>query len=273
MHDASNEPTTQTDLPVENTEKSKRHRFRLRKRYILLVPLIALVLVVLVLGYFGFVPGVSSIMGANKPRDLGVRYTEADYQNYFSKTGGNLKDFAWAPNNPETPGKKTVFADPKTAKDLSIKQEEVTAVVNMIDWSWMPINNAQIKFSNGDVVEVSGNLQVDNIVNFSRFIGGIGYSEADINKAVDWANKLLDNPAVYIRAKTSVSKDVVSLELQEVSVGRFNAPLNIADKVFRTGSTNAIAKTPNFSAENVTFNDGTMTFSGTYPQTVYVKHD
>jgi len=37
-----------------------------------------IVVAVLVLGYFGFVPGVSDLMGTNKPRNLGVSYSEVN---------------------------------------------------------------------------------------------------------------------------------------------------------------------------------------------------
>ena len=37
------------------------------------------IIAVLVFGYLGFVPGVSNLFGSNKPKDLGVIYTAADY--------------------------------------------------------------------------------------------------------------------------------------------------------------------------------------------------
>src|SRR5688572_397367 len=50
---------------------------RVLKRIILIVA-IPLGLIILVLGYLGFVPGVSAMFGSDKPVDLGVTPTDAD---------------------------------------------------------------------------------------------------------------------------------------------------------------------------------------------------
>lgn len=47
--------------------------------------------IVLVLGYFGFVPGVSNLLGSNKPRDLEVRTTAAEYDSYIKKAGTEMQ--------------------------------------------------------------------------------------------------------------------------------------------------------------------------------------
>ena len=45
------------------------------------------IIAVLVLGYLGFVPGVSNIFGSNKPKDMGVTYTTADYASAHARNG------------------------------------------------------------------------------------------------------------------------------------------------------------------------------------------
>ena len=47
--------------------------------------LTVVVVLVLVAGYFGFVPGISNIFGSNKPRDLGVTATLANYSSVTAK--------------------------------------------------------------------------------------------------------------------------------------------------------------------------------------------
>ncbi|MEK7874346.1 MAG: hypothetical protein AAB502_10895, partial [Chloroflexota bacterium] len=54
---------------------------------LLIAVAVLVVVAVLAGGYFGFVPSVSSIFGSNRPRDLGVRYTQADLQSLRGKTG------------------------------------------------------------------------------------------------------------------------------------------------------------------------------------------
>lgn len=63
------------------------------KKLILLVACAVLVLVlvpVTALAYIGSVPGLTEVMGANKPADLGVRYTSADLNSLVSGSSPNL---------------------------------------------------------------------------------------------------------------------------------------------------------------------------------------
>jgi hypothetical protein len=53
-------------------------------------------IVVIALGYLGFMPGVSNIFGSNKPKDLGVTFSAADYQSARAKMGTIISDL---PNN------------------------------------------------------------------------------------------------------------------------------------------------------------------------------
>ena len=51
-------------------------------------------LIILVAGYLGFVPGLSSILGASSPKDLGIRPTAADYAAASAKLGRTLTPMA-----------------------------------------------------------------------------------------------------------------------------------------------------------------------------------
>jgi hypothetical protein len=233
--------------------------------------LIFIVIPVFVLGYLGFVPGLSSLMGATKARDLGVRYTEADFISYQTKTGRQFLDFANAPDNPLKPGKKTIFADSKP-QDTFTTQEEITAAINLVGWSWMPLTNAQVRFGDG-TVEVSGNLNMDQISNFVNFIGGVGYNQSDVDKALSWGKRLAGNPPIYIKAAASVTNNVLDMNIEQVKIGRFNAPRDTASKVLNTGTVNALDNTYGLNTESATFSNGQLHFVGTSPSTIYVKHN
>ena len=233
--------------------------------------LVFVVIPVLILGYLGFIPGLSSLMGATKPRDLGVRYSEADYLSYQTKTGGQFLDFANAPVNPLKPGKKTVFADPKYM-DVALTQEEITATINMAGWSWMPATNVQVRLGDG-TVEISGNLNMDQITNFVNFVGGVGYDQSSIDKALSWGKRLMNNPPVYVKAATSVKDNVLSMQIQSVQVGRFSAPMDIASTVFNTATENSLNNTYGLNIKSATFGEGQLNFVGYSPTTIYVKKD
>jgi len=253
---------------VSSGRKPRRsHKLRTTLFVLLILGLIG----VLIAGWFGMVPGVSTMLGATKARDLGVRYTAADLANYQQKTNIQFANFATAPQNPNKPGKKTIFADPKTVDTMVISQAELTAAVNSLNWRSMPLANVQIRAGNG-TVEVSGNLKPENVSSFIHFIGGVGYSQSAIDKATSWAQKLVNRAPVYVKAEVSATNDQLSFKLVDAKVGRLNIPQDIASNVLRTGLTNAILNADNYAIKNASFSNGQLNFSGTYPTTVYVAH-
>lgn len=260
-----------TQTPPKKDLKAKDQRRKHPFRTLLVVLLVCALVILLVAGWFGAVPGISRLMGATKAQDLGVRYTAADMQSYTNKTGIQFADFASAPPNPNRPGKKLIFGDPKTVDSLSLTQSEITAAVNNLDWKSMPLSNVQVKFGDG-TVEVSGNLNTANIASFVHFIGGVGYSDSKVDTAVRWAQRFLNNAPVYVNASISATNDQLSFQLHDAKVGRLAIPQNIASDVLRTGLTNAIVNADNYEIKSASFSPGTFTFSGTYPSTVYVAH-
>lgn len=269
QQDRSNTNTqeAQTEDIKAASPKKKHHPLRTLALFVA----IFLGVAVLVAGWFGAVPGVSYLLGATKAQDLGVRYSTADMKSYEDKTGIQFADFATAPQNPNRPGKKLIFGDPKTVDGLVLTQSEITAAVNGLDWKSMPLSNVQVKFGDGSV-EVSGNLNADKVASFIQFIGGVGYSQSNVNKAVGWAQRLLNNAPVYVNASVSATNDQLAFTLHEAKVGRVAIPQDIAANVLRTGLTNAINNADNYEIKAASFSAGSFVFSGTYPTTVYVAH-
>jgi len=259
---------SEESMPIaEKTKSKRRHPWRTFG----IVILVLLLAGVLAAGWFGMVPGVSSVLGANKARDLGVKYSAADLTSYQEKTGIRFADYATAPENPNKPGKKVIFADPRRVDGMAISQEELTAAVNSLNWRTMPLKNVQIRANDG-AVEVSGNLDAKNIAGFIKFIGGVGYSQQDVDKAASWAMRLVNNAPVYVNASVGAENDQLSFTLHEAKVGRLNIPQPIAEKVLRVGLTNAITNADNYEIKSASFSNGHLNFSGTYPTTVYVAH-
>jgi len=224
-----------------------------------------------VAAWFGFVPGLSNVLGARTARDLGVVWTEADLASYKAKTGTTFLDFANAPVNPENPAKKTIFTDPKTVSNLTLTQEEITAAINSLNWELLPVKNVQVRLTNG-TVEISGNLKLDRAADFARFIGGVGYSESDVQKAADWGLRFANGAAFYGKGQASVTNNTLNFSLQDIQIGRFTVPSDTASKVIYTGGSNGIHNTKYLDVSSAVPGDGTLQFSGTYPTTIYVKH-
>lgn len=254
-----------------NESSPNKHRNRHTGLWISLIVLAIIMLIpVLIAGWFGFVPGLSSLLGAKQAKDLGVTYTQADYTSYLEKTASEFRPLSEAPNDPNNPGKKVVFDNPKTADNITLTQEELTAAINESNWLWMPLRNTQVRISGG-TVEVSGNLNLDHLDEFIGFIGGIDYSREDIENAISWGKRLANNAPVYIKSDVSVKDRHLNMVITEAKIGRFTAPIDIAGQAISAGTTNTLVNTPNFEVVTAAFQDGTLTFSGTYPSTVYVK--
>lgn len=267
----SSDTAAEKELATPTVAEKKKQKRRHPLRVFGIIFLAVVILAIGVAGWFGAVPGVSTLLGANKARDLGVRYSAADFASYQEKTAIRFADFANAPANPDKPGKKLIFGDPRTTEGLSMTQEELTAAVNSLDWKTMPLDNVQIRAGNG-TVEVSGNLQAENIKGFIKFIGGVGYSQSNVDTAAAWAARLVNNAPVYVNASVSAENDQLSFTLHEAKVGRLAIPQDIAANVLRTGLTNAINNAGNYEIKSASFSSGQMNFSGTYPTTVYVAH-
>jgi nitrate reductase NapE component len=259
-----------TDAIVAKPAKGNRKKRKVLK-FILLTFAIFIIALVLVAGWFGFVPGLSDLFGARSPKDLGVRWTDSDFISYRVKTGTVFKDFAEAPDNPLRSGKKTIFADPTTVDNLTIAQEEITAAINSIDWAWLPADRVQVKL-NEDAIEVSGTIKMDHMADFVRFIGGVGYAESDVSKAVDWGKRFVDGAPFYARGSATVVNNQLSLDLQSLQIGRYSTPLSIASNVVLTGGSNGLKNTQYLDITSAKVGNGVLTISGTYPKTIYVRH-
>lgn len=260
------ENTKEEEQTVQVTKKSHS-----KIKIFVAVVIFLVIILTLVVGWLGFMPGLSDLMGANKPKDLGVRYTMADYDGYRQKTNASFLDLDNAPSIQNNFGDKLIFDGFKSIEGLSLTQEEITATVNEIGWTWMPISNAQVKISD-NTVEISGNLNLDYMNEFTDFIGGIGYNKEDVGKAVSFAKKFSGKPPIYVKVEASVVDDNLSLKLIDINIGRLAAPLEIAEKVLSTGTANAIKKIDKLEAKSATFeSDGTLKFDGVYPSIVYVR--
>lgn len=260
------------ELQEPNKEpKTKEPKTKKKKwPWVIGILLVVLAIPVLALGYLGFVPGLSGLMGANKAVDLGVKYTAADFEAYKTKTGVVFADSNTAPPSSANPAKKTIFANPKDVT-TSVSQSEITAAINNLNWVLKPINNAQVRFSDNNKIEISGNLNLGVISGFTNFIGGVGYSQSDVNKAVDYGKKFVGNAPIYINATGTVTNNQLNLSVNSVKIGRYTAPNGIAQKVLSTGTQNAINRTAGLNAKTVTVSNGNINFDGTLPTTVYVK--
>jgi hypothetical protein len=234
-------------------------------KILVLIVVIAILGVVFYLGYLGFVPGLSTIMGTNKPRDLGITYTRADYDKDVEKSVTKIEHSATMPDA----NKSMVFSGQKDLTQ-SFTSAEISSRLDYASWAYMPVANTQVRFNGDGTVEFSGNVVMSKLYGFISAIGGVGYTQADIEKGLGYLNAIKTDPPLYFKVKPTVENNKVTLSFSDAQVGKINIPLDQIDaNGFMAGVTEQIMnQIPGFYAKSVTITDNQMNFSGTVPEKV-----
>lgn len=190
---------------------------KLFKRIVLILILLAIAVPILALGYLGYIPGLSSVLGANKPRDLGIRFTEEDFKSGRQKSSVELAQLP-----PETPIEKsfqTTGSRPITAEFTS---QEISALMNNRPWRYWPYKNVQVKFNGDGSGEISGVLIKSNLPAYGVKIGAP-------KEAVDFAIKVLPpDPAFYVKGRAELTENkIVVFEPQSFSINKISFPVEM----------------------------------------------
>jgi hypothetical protein len=178
------------------------------RRSVLKVGGVVAVLGVVGAGAAGVVPGLSSLMGTARPRDLGVRYTQADYENGLAKIPGHTV------SNPEY---MCVTCDYRSSgsvpAEATFTQEEFTAQLDTLNSKKGPVKDWQVRFNDDGSVESSALVEYDmlrvpvyvkgrvddydtrrvdlNVENVE--VDGIGLSRSRTQEATDLANEFVQD--------------------------------------------------------------------------------
>jgi len=173
--------------------------------------------IIFVLAYFGYVPGLSSLLGADKPRDLGITYTEADHTSARAKSQVVYEEL---PAN--TPVESSIVRSGSRPITASWTSSEMTSLMNNRPWKYWPIKNVQLKINNDGTAELSGVVVREKLKSYAVAIG-VPKNVADIGIS------LLPSSAVfYVKAKTSLTGNKVSdFDIQSVSLGKMPIPTGI----------------------------------------------
>jgi hypothetical protein len=235
----------------------------MKKLFLFLLGVVVLlsVVAVLTLGYFGFVPVISSLFGSDKPRDLGVVATQENYDQYLTKAGTTMKTLD-APVE-----SKTIVYSGSEPVSTSFSQEEVMGRLNFSQWAYMPIDQVQVKFSPDGTVEVAGRLRMDRLDGFISQVGGTQYSKADVEKGLGYLGVITVNPVVYGKGTGSVTNNQVTAQIDYLEVGRLPVPLEKidADGTFVGVANQIISNVPGLDVKQADFIGGKLNFSGSAP--------
>jgi hypothetical protein len=225
---------------------------------------VVLLVAVLVLGYLGFVPGLSDLMGSTKPRDLGVKYTSADLSSINSKVGVT---YTTLPGS--TPAAQSEIVSGSKALQTQVTQEEITALVNDHSGKWKayPVSDAQVKINQDGTMEMSGVLRMDRLDNYVAATGATG---EQVQQVLTTAKSLGSNPRFYGKWDIDVTNGQVTGNIDQITIGNLDLPQDQvqANKALILQAIQGRLHELNINAKTITVSNGKLVFDGTVPTQV-----
>src|SRR3990172_2039941 len=132
--------------------------------------LIVLALIaVIILALAGYIPGLSNLFGANKPRDLGVTYTGQDFNSVREKS-----KITWETLPAGTSNSASIQFSGSHSVDTAWSSAEMTALLNNRPWNYWPISNVQMKINSDGTAEMSGIINSEKLRGYATAIGTPG---------------------------------------------------------------------------------------------------
>jgi len=183
----------------------------------LIIFLLVIILPILGLGYLGFIPGLSSIFGTNKPRNLRVQWTEEDRTSARGKS--QIEYVILSANEGGETGFQTSGSRPVSTEFSSA---EASALMNNRPWRNWPYKDVQVKFNADGSGEISGVLLKDRLPAYGAKIGAP-------KGTIEFAMKFLPaNPVFYLKMKASLKDNKVEVfEPQVFEIGRMKLPVSM----------------------------------------------
>ncbi|MFA5827788.1 MAG: hypothetical protein WC841_00295 [Candidatus Shapirobacteria bacterium] len=232
-------------------------------RFILIVLVLLIATPILILGYLGFIPKLSSVLGSDKPRNLGVVYTDSDLNSVVQKNGIEMSEMATSSAEPKNSIK---YSGSKTVS-VSLTSEEITALSNSPTWKYYPVSDIQIKLNSDGSGEASGILILDRL---TGYLGAIGISPDVAQTAADYL-KIKGSTPFYFKGIVSVQNNKVSLDTQKIEIGKLPIPVNLVKENQHYLAQLAeirIDSVPGLSVKSFNLVGGRVNFEGTLPEKI-----
>ena len=250
-----------------------------------------IVIAVLVLGYLGFMPGLSNLFGSNKPRDLGVTYTSNDFQAARAKIGTAITDSP-STNLPSTTSPSTELPSTKLpstelpssatpeqslkpsnqgAASIAFTQAEINALLNNPQWKNYPLSNCQLRINPDGTAEFTGLLLKERLVGYGKTIGT---TKDKVKFLTDYLKYLPGDIAFYIKGTVAVTNgQIVNADITDFHVGNLSLTGQVQDHMDRLIqlAQTKMAKSHNFSIKSLRFANGQLEFEGTLPDIIRTK--
>ena len=244
------------------------------KKIFIMISLIVAVVYLFIASSLGYIPGVSKWLGTDKPKDLGIRYTDADRASARAKS-----QLVYLELPEGTPVEESIVRMGSRPITTSWSSPEMTALLNDRPWRYWPIKNVQLRINNDGTAELSGIVNKEKFGNYAAAIG----IPSTIAKAA--ATFMPANLAFYVKAKTSLENNMVKdFDIQSVTYGRiiippsmilsynYNKIISSANAASPTDAFSSVVKYNTKKESIVSFiNDRLSQITGFYAKSAYFK--
>jgi hypothetical protein len=235
-----------------------------------------IIIVLLALGYLGFVPGVSDLFGSNKPRDLGVTYTLDDFQSARAKTGIGITDSP-STNLPSTElpsnttSEQSLKLSNQGAANTTLTEAELNALLNNLQWKNYPLSDCQLRINPDGTVEFTGLLLKERLVGYGKTIGT---TKDKLKFLTDYLRYLPGNLAFYIKGTVAVANgQIVNADITDFHIGNLSLTSEVKDHMDRLIhlAQTKMASSHNFYIKSLKLVSGQVEFEGTLPGAMRAK--
>lgn len=212
--------------------------------------------IVLLLGYLGFIPGLSNLFGSNTPRDLQAAYTPADLASGQAKLDQEILAGESAPSL------RTIQNGGTSDVNTRLTNKEFAAHLEAIH----PVKDLQVVFHDDGSFETSGRIDKGRITKFIQLLGYTNVSEVDVLKTV---NKYLPgSPSFYLKGKGAIADGVPTMTLDEAKIGRIPASTSGLAKALVEYAKLNLDKIPGLDVTTMNITADGVSVIGTVPAAV-----
>jgi hypothetical protein len=195
---------------------------------------------------------------SGNPRDLGVKYTPADYTQTHQEIGTEVVAATSSPSVKDS----LQFSGQKEIK-ISLNSSEITAYLNADKYIYTPASDLQVKINSDGTGEISGLL---NLKNFITYISLTTPTE-DVQKAIDKFH-ISANPPFYAKGTVTVTNNQVNFNLSQLEIGRISVPQNYVSEnlgALNDYATKKLNSIPNLQVRSLTLSSGQANLDATVP--------
>ncbi len=223
--------------------------------------LFIIVVVIFFAGLAGFVPGLSTVLGTNKPKDLGISIVPQDSVTAQNKIGVQVvelpKDTS-IENSYQLSGQRDV--------QLTLDSKEGTAIMNNRSWKYYPFSNMQLRINTDGTAEVAGMVNMSTFMNYAN---SLGYSTGDVEKALNDYHIPRMNMPFYAKGTAGIIDNKVSFNVTSFEAGRIPIPGSILSSNkgrIESFAQDVVSRQKGFSAKKLVVENGKIVFDGTLPE-------